>query len=292
MIIILIGGGVLFLDYVHDGWFSYYTFFLPTHHSIEKKAIVNFLTKDILGYLAIACSMSLFYLIIQFSNSDKKNLAFYSLLAVGMLGGAWVSRLHIGGIQNVLMPAYAVISILFGMGFHTLQDQTRLFEPIKAKLLETSIYLACIMQFFCLLYNPFSYIPKQVDLEAGRAVLNIIGNIQGNIFCPASNFLPHLMGKKTFAHGCAIWDVLRGDNGSAKENLLNEIAQAVKEKQFAAIIVDREWPEGNEDVTIDDYYTKYSFYFPDENVFQPIVWSDPWHDLRPNYIYLPKPDEK
>ena len=42
-------------------------------------------------------------------------MLFYLLLAVGFVGSAWLSRLHAGAHQNVLMPAHAGIAVLLGI---------------------------------------------------------------------------------------------------------------------------------------------------------------------------------
>ena len=42
---------------------------------------------------------------------------YYAAAAIGLIGSAWVSRLHTGGYANVLMPAYAAIALLAGLTY-------------------------------------------------------------------------------------------------------------------------------------------------------------------------------
>ncbi|MCI0437841.1 MAG: glycosyltransferase family 39 protein, partial [Chloroflexi bacterium] len=119
-------GGTFLLDALHDGWFSFYIFDLPQQHTIVPHFYLAFWTEDLLKPLPIAIVMAALYLFSQGAKPDKSRFLFYGLLTVGIVGGAWYSRLHSGGWFNVLIPMYALISILFGLAAHS---AVQFFKP-------------------------------------------------------------------------------------------------------------------------------------------------------------------
>jgi len=285
--IAIIGLSNLFLNYMHDGWYNYYVFELPRTTPISKRPLFFFWSTDIKKPLFIAVSISIFYMLSQFSNSNKKNILFYFLAASGMLAGVWFSRYRGGGGSNVLLPAYAIISILFGLGFHTFLEFIKSLQENKRNLLEIFIYLACIVQFSSesLIYNPLSQIPTQKDLEAGREFIDKVAQIKGEVFVPYHGYLPLLAGKKSYAHQMGMRDVLKTrskQHAIIKNKLIDEIKEAMRGKRFSAIIIDSVEPWYPPDM--EKYYVRQEKIFEDETVFLPVTGMQ----TRPEYIYIPQ----
>ncbi len=235
---ILVGASTYLLNWIHHGWYYYYVFDLPGHHSIAKSMYLGFWTKDIISTLPVPAWMSIFYLFTRLSNSNLKDFLFYLLMLVGMLGGAWFSRLHAGGYDNVLIPAYAALSITFGLGAHAAFQFIRVAGAKKRRLIQVFLYSVCLIQFLALTYDPAAQVPTREDVEAGDAFIETMSQLPGNVYVPCHGYLPSLAGKTCCAHQMALVDVLRGKNCPAKTQLIQEIRQAVREKRFDAIIVD------------------------------------------------------
>ncbi|MBI4832962.1 MAG: glycosyltransferase family 39 protein, partial [Candidatus Lindowbacteria bacterium] len=140
----VVTGTTLLLDNIHDGWYAYYIFRVPAHHAIIRNMFVDFWTKDLLLALPVACLMSAWCLYAKFSYMTRKTFLFYFLMTGGMVGASWLSRLHEGGYDNVLMTAYAALSILFGLTVHTAIRWLRTMSLGVRSPGETAIYLACI----------------------------------------------------------------------------------------------------------------------------------------------------
>lgn len=285
--IAIIGLGSLFLNYLHDGWYNYYVFELPRTTPISKRPLFFFWLTDIWKPLYAAVGISVFYLLSQLSNASKKNALFYFFTASGMLGGAWFSRYRGGGGSNVLLPAYALISILFGLGFHTFIEfiKTKALTENKRSLSEILIYIIYIVQFGSgsLVYNPFNQIPTPKDLEAGREFINKISQIKGDVFIPCHGYLSFLAGKKSFAHQMGMRDVLKTRSERhepIKAKLIEEIREAVKERKFGAIVIDSFEPWIPPDM--EKYYTEREKIFKDEDIFLPVTGME----TRPEYIYI------
>ena len=109
----LVAACVIIANYFTNGWFSYYIFELPRQHGFTAPYKYAFWSKDLLAGIGIASGMSLFYAI-RLSFSGKRNDAIFTwLMLVGMILMSWISRLHLGGYDDVLMPAFAAIVIFF-----------------------------------------------------------------------------------------------------------------------------------------------------------------------------------
>lgn len=317
-IVATIAASTFVLDGIHDGWYSYYVFDLVREHAIETRGLLNFWTRDLIAPLAIACATATFYILarllhparhghpvrscgsvapadlmdrdVSVRRADHATL-FYSLMAVGMIGGAWLSRLHSGGYDNVLFPAYAAVSILFGLGIHTVLESIRTFPVAGQRLVELFVFLVCIGQFVSLAYNPFHQIPTRRDLEAGRTFVTTVAQIEGEVFVPFHSYLPALAGKASHAHGMAVSDILRGDDGAIRAQLIEDMRQTIRERRFAALILDDtffSWflkdilPELSRD--IEENYVRRQPVFDSDTPFWPVTGMR----TRPEFIYVPR----
>ncbi|MBI4838462.1 MAG: glycosyltransferase family 39 protein [Nitrospirae bacterium] len=285
-IVAVMGLSTLAMNYIYDGWYTYYVFNLPSQHPIRMEMFIDFWTKDLILPLFIACIMSAFYLSIQLFDSNKKNILFYSLISIGLIGSSLLLRLHAGGAENVLFPAYAGVSLLFGLSHYRFIELPQILSAVRQKSWEAFFYIICILQFTALIYNPFHHIPKQKDLDAGKKLVNIIGQIKGEIYLPAWGYLSALAGKKTYAHKSAINAILLGENGEVKKKFLDEVNQALREKKFSAIILDSEpwFPEIME--IIERYYVRQELFFDGNTAY----WTFNGKASMPGFLYVPKED--
>ncbi len=281
----VIGGSILLIDHLHDGWFSYYIFELPSQYSsrLVRSRITTFWTVDILGVLPYAFGLSLFYLVSQQINFRNRNLIFYLLLSSGMVLASWLPRLQGGGYLNSLFFVYAVISILFGLGLHQLLEIVGESNANRREPLKVFILLLSFIQFIILLYNPFNHIPDKRDLEAGSHFIKTISEIEGEVFIPSQSSLPSLAGKRSFAHPWSTYDMLGWGREDLKQSLSDEIENSIKEQRFGAVILNDdvvEWLPDN----FDYYYVNSGTVFQEKDVF----WTITGKMTRPEYIYLPR----
>ncbi|UCB53252.1 MAG: glycosyltransferase family 39 protein [Candidatus Zixiibacteriota bacterium] len=278
----IVGVSTYLLNWIHGGWYSYYVFHLPRQHVVVEGMYLDFWTKDILSALPVACAISAFFIFAQTVISGKRNYLFYSLMSVGMLGGAWLTRLRLGSYDNVLIPAYAVLSILFGLGIHRAFDFISGASAIKRRVLEAGICLVCITQFLLLVYNPLAQIPTRKDLEAGRGFIDTMAQLPGDVLVLSHGYLPTLAGKRSHAHDAAVNDVLNDTGSAAAAKLREEIRRAVQERRFGAIILDGPWFLE----IIQRHYDGHRALFASADVF----WPATGRRTRPEMVYLPKSD--
>jgi hypothetical protein len=202
-----------------------------------------------------------------------------------MIGASWYSRLRGGGFNNVLFPAYAIISILFGLGVNQLVQLIRNFSQVKQSLSQSVIYLICILQFGSIMYNPLNLVPSELDIEAGKMFIRKLESIDGEIFSPFHGYLPVMAGKKSYANQMGMRDILTTrskKHAEIKANFIAELKEAMREQKFSAIIIDSFEPWYPPDM--EKYYKKKERVFNDEKVFFPITGMK----TRPEFIYVPK----
>ena len=284
-IVVTAGTSTLFLHLISDQWYLYYVFDLPQQHGIVKWLFIQFWLKDIMLQMPVASILAVFYLFTQRTVSSRCILDVS--IAAGMLGSGLLSRMHWGGHLNTLFPAYALISIFFGLATHRCLKLIQSKHAHQKMLMEIGIYLICIIQFSCLMYNPFSGVPTRKDLEAGKKIVETISEIEGDVFFtsfPSLSYMAAMAGKRGFASYVPIFDVVRGDKGRVREELVNEIRKAIEDRRFSAIIHQGRWfLMSNREMR--KYYEKHRPVFEDKNVFF-AVDVEP-HKVRPD-IYIPR----
>lgn len=278
----LVVGSFAALQALYHGWFGYYVFGLSHAHNIVKRSLVLFWTRDLFAPLGIALVLATFWLGSE-SLSQRSAHRFYAATAVALVGTALGSRMNPGGYDNVLIPAHAMLSILYGLAVHRLLGIIRSSAPAEGRCsLECLLSLACLVQFCGLAYNPMTQVPTGKDLMAGRALLGRIREIKGEVFVPGHPYLAALAGKKTHAGIVVLYEILAHTTGEVSSRLMEDVRQAIRERRFGAVILDsRAWFRG-----IDSCYSEDGRVFEDDTVFWPVTGAK----LRPEHLYLPRED--
>ncbi|MBI5115774.1 glycosyltransferase family 39 protein [Candidatus Poribacteria bacterium] len=272
----IIGISTFALDRLHDGWYAYYVFGIPSGHPLLKSLLLQFWTADILAPMGVACGMAAVYFCSCFFGPNYKEWLFYFLATGAMVGASWMSRVHEGGFDNVLLTAYAMIAVLFGLGadltVRTIRDRC----ADAAGQWEASIYLVLLLQFAVLAYNPLPLIPTAQDEEAGWRLVDRIARIPGEVYVPYHSYLPSLAGKNTYAHGEALYSIMSSDRERGRMSLINEIREAVAQKKFQAAVFDvhrsrRIWSRGVGPANFEGYCIQRDALVSDENAFWPLT---------------------
>jgi len=269
----------LFLDHTSQGWYSYYVFYLASSLGIINSKLFLFWRENFMLRLSIAFAMGVFYIFFQSLNPKNKNGIFYTLFAVGMIGGSWIAIMNNGTSANSLIPAYALVSIFFGLAI----DQS--FHLIKSadvrtkKTMEIYIYVICILQFICLSYNPLTIIPKQEHLKVNKIYLDKLTGLRGEIFNPWHGYLTSLAGKNSSLHIYPLDDIVRKNHkGEVRNKLIQDIRQAIKDRRFQAIIVEECWAFQKD---VEKYYKPADFVFEHKSALCPLA------DTINPLVYLP-----
>jgi hypothetical protein len=307
-----LGLASLALDLYHAGWYRFYTITIAFGFgaspsmtpSLFLKSIPEFWIHGLLQPLPVASFLVVAYALAALGfglgneqnpstgvpgirvirhtlPSDKRRrIWFYMFCAAAMLGTSWVSIAHQGSYRNDLVPAFAILSVLLGLGI-----QKVCYEP-DATATQTNLALgACILQFASLYYPIGPQIPTQADLLAGRALVDMIREQPGKVYVAFHPELAWLAGKPTYAS----WDTmyqLEGDYGGGDvgetRRVKAQFSSAMARHEFSMVVLDKSlnWVWGHPERY---YATQESPVFDRPGVFWPVTgWQ-----VRPTFIMLP-----
>jgi hypothetical protein len=266
-------GAFFALDWMHQGWLRYYLWELPQSHPIVSTAWGGFWSEDLLP-LGIGAAFAIYFLL---GARQRSSALFFALAAGGLVAGSWSGRLHDGGWPNVLIPAFAAVALLFGLGF---AEATARLE-MEGGGARHALFVIAIAQLAALSYDAGRTLPRRNDRAMGEAMVERLRALPGDVWLPSHAWYGHLAGKRTFAHRMAIDDVLRGDPFGEAIPLRFAIRRAIESKRFAAVLVDDDFFEP-------DLKRRYSAaqvpFFSAEGFYEP----NGIH-IRPKTLYLRTP---
>jgi 4-amino-4-deoxy-L-arabinose transferase-like glycosyltransferase len=234
----LIGGGSLWLDRIHDGWFWYYVFWLPQRHPWVKAMFADFWRHDLFPVVGIASLVGLLALVVR-----RRHRGFYLFFTAGLMGIAWSGRLHFGGWANTVLPAFVCIAVLAGIGMRELEAMVSGLAAPRREAMRLTLAICAAMQLGLLYYSPRKLVPRRRDLDAGQQLVERLRNMDGDVWVLGPGYLAARAGKRSYAHEWAIRDVLNFGGGPPGNELSREVREAIRERRFAAIVSQTDYLE-------------------------------------------------
>jgi len=147
-----------------DGWLGYYTFAVPGAHGAIPHLMLSFLLVDVALYLPLLCAAALAGL----WHSRHAPRALDALLVAGLCAGA-LGRGHVGGFDNVRLPAYALLCVA-----GVVQLWPWLSGP-RARL----ALVATVVQAAVLVQAPSLHLPRTADASAFVALRQAVRDCGG-----------------------------------------------------------------------------------------------------------------
>lgn len=273
----LIWGGSLLMDFWYDGWFWPYFWGSLSEHPLREGRALEFWTRHVARQMPLIAAMALAGIGVWMRNWTNWREKFFLLaLAGGFLAAAWIGRWSVGGAQNALLPSCAIGALLLGILLHHALERT---SGLMGK--QIVLYALVLLQFALVAYDPRSLVPSRADREAGKALIERLKNIEGDVWVAFHGHLGPMAGKP--AHALYYFPLPsftpRGGGGPVfvKENL----DRAVREQRFAAILFDaHSLPEG-----WDAYYREAGPVFDRPDVFFPVTG----YQTRPRGLFVRRP---
>jgi hypothetical protein len=290
-LIILVAAPILLLDRISGGWFTFYLWQVPAGHALIGNAFAEFWLLDILRPLAITVIFGAAYLGLGPRVEARGDRWFYVLAGAGLVFASWAPRVKDGNYANDLLPAYALVALLFGLAVPELRAWGRKLRaalsddhPLHKRagsLAAVLFWSAITMQFAVLYYRPLEQIPTKADRDAGEMLLASVGQMPGEVWIAHHGHYGVMAGKGTYATALPIYDVLRCKNERAKKLLMDSVERAFKQRRFAAIITDND-----RFVNLNEYreYERRGAVFTDPAVFWPVSGAP----TRPLRVYVPR----
>ena len=232
---VLVVGSGLAMNAATDGWYGYYVFAVPARHPIETRMLTEFWTRDLATHLPIAVTFCVFALVAwRWIRREPGQVVRDAALFGSLLVASYVSRIHSGGYDNVLMPAAAGVAIFFGIGLAASRQASR-----QRPLLALAFTVAAGIQFWMLTYSPAGQVPPSAGRQEGEKLLQRISAIEGDVYWSDHPWYSFDLGKSAQAQAMALTDVIRaGASDSVRESLEDEMTAAVEQERYAAFVVD------------------------------------------------------
>jgi hypothetical protein len=245
----LVVGSTWALDARTHGWYGYYVFTELTHQGVVSSVWRTFFIRD-LWHLPWVIGLAIIGVVVDvLHNPDDRRssaLMFWPVAASGLMLSAFVSRLHSGGGEDVLIPAYAGLAILGAMGYAAVVRDARVrmlaVERAQRKwtpaLVTTGLTLIVAIQIAALHYSPTRYIPTASDRTAGRRFIELVRRTPGPVIVSNHPYYDTLAGKTSWAQGEAVHDVLRAGPSAARSDLTASIDTFLMERTPTTIFSD------------------------------------------------------
>ena len=223
-----------------DGWYGYYAFNELAGQPLAHQYWLGYWVDDILHeqwplvLLILGGGVTLAWRTRALPALDSPP-AYYASAAAGLIGSAWVSRLHTGGYANVLMPAYAAIALLAGLTY------ARLVEGRHRRIASPLLAATLLLQLGLLAYPLGAQIPTATDRAAGAQLIARLRALPGPVIVLRHPWYATQAGKGTFAQEEAIGDVLRSAATRGKRALLASLRGALDADNVQAVVLDGTW---------------------------------------------------
>lgn len=258
------GASIGLLHLFSDGWSTLYLFQMPQHHGWVGDRKLGFWTEDIVPMTPLV-ALGLFGFLAGVRAATGKWL-YLAAFGSGGIACSWLSRMHVGGFDNVMMYGFASACVLGPIAAAHSCKVMRIVGPV-----------VLIVQFAWLGYEAWqrspsvTLLPSAAHRKAHDELRAVVEAQDGPVWIPAHGHIAYRAGKGTGAHGQAIFDVMqmlpklptglfdlsaladptklahlpeRGREALAA--LIANPVKALAEKRFAAILVDKVGAEGFE----------------------------------------------
>lgn len=239
-------GGIVILDKIYDGWFTYYTLLVPRGKG--KTLRWGYAINGFFAYLLLRCwlvtTVTLFLPIkTYFSKNDEGNAThFFGFFFANSLLAGFLGILNMGGGHNVFLPTAAACALFLPIFVHQLSLQHKLFR-IKLWLIPIQIALL-----IALAWKDPRNIARTIDKSNQEEFSRDIESMSGEVWIAYHGYTEKYTHKTEYADINALQDVLLVDD-SASHILQHELDTALLHKHWSFIISD-----------IHDTFPHYSLY--------------------------------
>lgn len=185
-----------------DGWSTFYLFEMPRHHGWVGENKLGYWTRDIAPMLPLLLlGLSGFLLTVRHNVGAALYLAAFGC---GGIACSWLSRMHVGGFDNVMMYGFAGACVLGPIAATHASRSMRIVGPF-----------ALMLTFAWLGYEAWqrspsvTCLPPATHRKAHDELRTLVEAQDGPVWIPAHGHIAYRAGKGTGAHGQAIFDLMQ-----------------------------------------------------------------------------------
>lgn len=154
------------------------------------------------------------------------------LWILGLLLMAFTGRAHIGGYDNVLLPALVAAALAAGRGVHGIVDA----GPSRCRTLAAGALVLQAAVFAGL--GGWRSVPAPDDEQRGDAFVARLAAMPGEVLVPAHPELSYLAGKQESLHWMALLDLSASGEGEWGRRLVSSLEAGLAAGRWSAVVLD------------------------------------------------------
>lgn len=240
-LVLLLGASTVALNAATRGWYGYFVVHELLGQPITRSQVTDFWLHDILTPLPVVGMLAVGAVLAGRRSDELVWTSRGAVLAggAGLVAAAWAGRLHSGGYANVLMPAYAAMAVLAGVGVAYLREVSRALRARTRIVASACVVVALVTQFAHVAYPVSAQIPTRADARAGDGFVRMLRHLPGKVVVLIHPWYATHAGKGDFAAGVAIQDLLRSQPGAARSALIRDESRALLAPDIGAVVLDQ-----------------------------------------------------
>jgi len=223
-------GGYGLGELVTGPWYRFHTLELLAGHGLTGEGIRSLATHDLPRLLPLLAAAGLGAVASRHRSEPGPTRANQRALLGWALGGIAASvmgRLHPGGVENVMLPAFAGLAPLAAWG-------VLVGAPSRCALLALGLALASVEG------ASRGLVPSESDRAAHERVLGRLEGIEGEILAPAHPELLRALGRPAQLHLMFLLDLSASDAGlESARGILAELERRLADGHYAAAVLPR-----------------------------------------------------
>jgi hypothetical protein len=223
------------LDSLTDGWFHFYVIDTPKANAdLHLQRAFGLLPRDILAPLGPACIVILAAILLTRLNWRSLSVRFYAISS-SLIFLCGLIRMHGGSSINSIMPAWALLAVVFGICFARIDTwlESQPLEQWKAG--SVLLLSAVLVQLLCGFYPPGQYLPTSDEQAAVAAVIRQAQEQPGDVYINWHTYYGVLAGKSEFADECALHDTLAALNPASRHRLQSEMGAVLSSHSLSGV---------------------------------------------------------
>ncbi|MFY9344174.1 MAG: hypothetical protein WAT39_16910 [Planctomycetota bacterium] len=200
----LLAGVVLgVMHWTSDGWSTFFLFEMPRHHGIVGEFKLAFWTRDLQPMLPLL-ALGLWGFVAQWRAGKRGDALFLAAFGSGALVTSWLSRMHVGGFDNVLMYGFAGACVLGPIAAAGV-------PPGRWRTVALLLWLAQFgwLGFAACHRGAATWLPSDAHRRGHQELAVFVAAQPGAVWIPGHGAISTRAGKGTGAHGQAIFDLLQ-----------------------------------------------------------------------------------
>jgi hypothetical protein len=231
--VVAVVGSTLVLNALTQDWYGYYVFTELFHQGVVSSVWATFVPHDLLRPTGLAIALGVIGLVVGWRR-NAAGWVFWVAVTAGMVGSSLVARLHSGGGPDVLIPAYAAVALLAGLGYAAVLRR----DVTHRQVVSVALAAVVLLQVVVLAGHPAHLVPNARSEAAGWRFVATVAQRPGDVIVLDHPWYETMAGKPAWAQGEALHDLLRSGPSPARNDLRASIAGALASPDVTTIFAD------------------------------------------------------